>query len=316
MSDLLSPDQIAELVAAAQNGEAPVKDEPTSRRTRRVRDIDFSRPAKLSPVEQRRFERAHGTFCRTASLRLSTELRTQIELEVINAAQLTWTTALRDLPQPSLLGVLVTSPGDHRIGMSVEQSLLYRMLELMIGGGESETLIDRPPSEIELALARRIFSSLVGALSIVWQDLLGLSLTLVELESQNATVELVPPSEPTLVLTIETRDEQVSSTISLLVPYSSIATASEQLRGKSAEEQAHDREAAEKMRSAVGKVGIEVRAELGATELTVAEVLALAPGDLIRLGPTGNERILLGDKRLRRIKPGRSGKRRAVQIVE
>jgi flagellar motor switch protein FliM len=316
MSDLLSPEQIAELVAAAKSGEIPTRDDSSNRRARRVRDIDFSRPTKLSPVEQRRFERAHATFCRTVSLRLSTELRTQVELEVINAAQLTWTTALRDLPQPSVLGVLATSPGDHRIGMSLEQGLLYRVIELMIGGGDRETLVDRPPTEIELALARRVFGSLVSALSIVWQDLLGLDLTLVELESQNATVELVPPSEPTLVLTIETRDEQVSSTISLLVPYSSIATASERLRGRLAEEHALDSGAAAAMKSAIGKVGVELRAELGATELTIAQVLALSAGDLIRLGPSGSERIVLGGKGLRRVKPGKSGKRRAVQVVE
>lgn len=316
MSDLLSPDQIAELVAAAKSGEMPTKEAAQARRPRRVRTIDFSRPTKLSPVEQRRFERAHATFCRTASLRLSTELRSQIELEVINSAQLTWTTALRDVPQPSILGVLSTAPGEHRVGLCIEQSLIYRMIELMIGGGDRDTPINRSPTEIELALARRIFNSLVAPLSLVWQEMLGLSLNFVELESQNASVELVPPSEPTLVLTIETRDETASSTISLLVPYPSIATASDRLRGKSLEEQNLDRVSAIAMRSAIGAVGVELRAELGATELTIGELLALAPGDILRLGTTGSEGVFLGDRRLKRIRPGRSGKRRAAQIVD
>jgi flagellar motor switch protein FliM len=318
MSDLLSPDQIAELVAAAKSGDAPpAHDAPPSRRPRRVRDIDFSRPTKLSPVEQRRFERSHATFCRTASLRLSTELRSQIELEVINSAQLTWSTALRDVPQPSILAALATVPGEGKVGLCLEQSLVFRMIELMIGGsGDHDTPLDRSATEIELALARRIFQSLVASLSIVWQDMLGLSLSLVELESQNASVELVPPSEPTLVLTVETRDETASSTISLLVPYASIAAASERLRGKSTEEQALDRDAAVAMRSAIGAVGVELRAELGATELTIGEVLALGEGDIVRLGAAGSAGVFLGDTRLRSIRPGRSGKHRAVQIVE
>jgi flagellar motor switch protein FliM len=316
MNDILSPDQIAELVAAAKSGEVPVRDHSQTRRPRRVRDIDFSRPTKLSPPDQKRFERAHASFCRSASLRLSTELRWQFELEVINSAQLTWASALRDVPQPSIVGLLGVGDGEHQIALFLEQSLILQMIELLIGGGDIEATINRPLTEIELALARRVYSSLGATLSIVWQDLLGLPLHLGNIESQTASDELVSPSEPTLVLTIEARDERGSSTISLLVPYSSIASASDRLSGRAADDVPVDKAASDAIRQVIGNVTVEVRAELGATELTIAELLALGTGDLVRLGPIGHEAVLLGDKRLNRIRPGRSGKRRAVQVLD
>ena len=321
MSDVLSPDQIAELVAAAKDGDVAVKQSVRAHRPRRVREIDFSRPTKLGPDEERRFERAHETFCRSASMRLSAELRSPIELEIINVAQLTWAAALGDVPQPSVFGVVLSAPLETSILICVEQSLVFRMIERLIGGGYTETPVSRSLTEIELALARGMFGSLLATLSVVWHELLGLSLSLVELESQIANVELAPPSEPTLVLTIETRDESTSSTISLLVPYRSIVSVSERLSGKFSEigeALPPDEEMIQVVRTAIGSVDVELRVEVGAIELTIGEVLALGEGDVVRLDAAVSTGAYLcaGDERLHRARPGRSGSRRAVQIVE
>ena len=70
MNDVLSNDEVAALVEAAKQGQTDA--EPThKRRARRVRDIDFSRPSKFAQDQQRRLERAHESFARTAGQRLS-----------------------------------------------------------------------------------------------------------------------------------------------------------------------------------------------------------------------------------------------------
>jgi flagellar motor switch protein FliM len=334
MSDVLTPEQIAEFAAA---GEALTASGGHGRRPRRIRDIDFSRPTKLSPAEQTRFEGAHAAFCRAMSVRLSTELRSSIELEVVGSAQLTWAAALRDVPQPSILAVAASGAPKRRrrddddpapaaqltpetsILISIEQNLVFRMIERLIGGAHSDTEIDRGLTEIEAGLARRIFSSLLATLSVAWQELLGVNLRLVDLESQNVSVELAAPSDPTLVLTIEARDRGGSATISLLVPYASIAATSRRLSGKAPEsEEARepDHKAAEAMKTAIGGVDVELRAEVGAVSLTIGEVLALGVGDILRLGPAGSEGVFIGETRLNRARPGRSGGRRAVQIAD
>lgn len=325
MTGVLSPDQIAVLVAAAKDGDMPATEPARARRSRRVREIDFSRPAKLGPDEQRRFERAHESFCRAASTRLSNDLRSTIEFEIINFAQLTWTRALRDVPQPAIFGVGAADPLGTSIAIGLEQSLVFRMIERLMGGGDRESSIDRSPTEIELALARRIFGSLFSTLSVVWDELLGLTLALVNieaqsaLESQSATAELVQPSEPTLVLTLESRDQVGSSTVSILVPYSSIEAASKRLSRMYANDEIRPPEGdIEAVRTTIGTVEIELRAEVGATELTIAEVQALAEGDVIRLGVEESAGVFLyaGENRLTHARPGRSGGHRAVQVIE
>src|SRR5665213_3690177 len=115
MNDVLSAEAIAEMFAAAKDGKAPEDAAPRTRRSRSIRTIDFARPMKLSLLEQRRFEQAHANFCNEVSGRLTTDMRSPIEIEVINSAQLTWGTALANVPQPSVLGVAACAPSEAKI---------------------------------------------------------------------------------------------------------------------------------------------------------------------------------------------------------
>ena len=63
-----------------------------------MRTVDFTRPTKFTTDQERRIKRALDTFCRTASTRLSAELRMPLELEVINVSQLTWGNAHAQVP--------------------------------------------------------------------------------------------------------------------------------------------------------------------------------------------------------------------------
>ena len=89
---VLSADAIAALVDAAREGRLP-EETPTPQRRRRMRAVDFTRPTKFTSDQERRLKRSLEAFCRTASTRLSAELRVPLELEVINSSQLTWANA-------------------------------------------------------------------------------------------------------------------------------------------------------------------------------------------------------------------------------
>jgi flagellar motor switch protein FliM len=99
MSQSLTPEQIAALVEAAKQGDLQ-DDAPAAaqRRAPRLRTMNFARPTKFTSDQERRLSRSLESFCRTASTRLSAELRVPIELEVIASTQLTWSTAQSQLP--------------------------------------------------------------------------------------------------------------------------------------------------------------------------------------------------------------------------
>jgi flagellar motor switch protein FliM len=317
--DVLSNDQVAALVEAAKQGQAPARDGgQRQRRTRRVREIDFSRPSKFAQDQQRRLERAHEAFCRTAATQLGAELLTEIEMEVLGVDQLTWSTAIAQVPQPSINAIVGANPLGTQVLMCAELSLVLRLVERLLGGVGSGKTRPRELTEIEMAIVRRVFITLLEQLTVTWDELVGVSFDLLELESQITTIHLAPPSEPTLVLTMEVKIDKTSSTIALVCPYRAIESVLPSLSGSQYGEASVDPGAAEAVRRGLAGVDVEVRAEVASRNLSLDELLTLQPGDVLRFGVPAAEGVKLfaGHVPAHRALPGRNGNRRAVQIVE
>jgi flagellar motor switch protein FliM len=315
---VLSSDAIAALVDAAREGRLP--EEPaTPQRRRRMRAVDFTRPTKFTSDQERRLKRGLEAFCRTASTRLSAELRVPLELEVINVNQLTWANAHAQVPSRSITALLEARPIGTRMMLSAESGLVLSSIELLLGGTEVTELRERRLTDIDWALARHFFERLLAQLSVIWSDIADLELALQGLEQHLETAQMVPVSEPTLTLTMEARLNGVSSTLALLLPWRAIAPVADRLAARD-DTVSHGRgeHEVDSVRRAVGRVDMAVRAEVAAVELPIEQVLALRAGDVLRLNaPADGGVTLYADKvPVHRTKPGRSGGRRAVQVVE
>jgi flagellar motor switch protein FliM len=314
---VLSADAIAALVDAAREGRLP-EEAPAPQRRRRMRAVDFTRPTKFTSDQERRIKRGLEAFTRTASTRLSAELRVPLELELINVIQLTWGNAHAQVPSGSITAVVEAQPTGTRMMLTAESSLVLGAIELLLGGNEIADVRDRRLTDIDWALARHFYDRLLAQLSIIWTDLAGLELAVGQLETHLETAQMVPVSEPTLALTIEARMNGVSSTLALLLPWSAIAPVAERFGSRDEASATRGDGEAESVRRAVGRVDMTVRAEVASVELPIEQVLALRPGDVLKLdAPADGGVTLFADKvPVQRGKPGRSGSRRAVQVVE
>jgi flagellar motor switch protein FliM len=316
----LSPDAIAALVEAAKEGRLPEDAGADRSRQRRMRTVDFTRPTKFTSDQERRIRRALETFCRTASTRLSAELRMPLELEVINVSQLTWGNAHAQVPSRSVSCLIDVPDVPTRMLLSAELNLVLSAIELLLGGAgarDSARQRDRRLTDIDWALARHFLDRLVAQLSIVWQDITDVELGVAGLDMHLETAQTAPVSEPTLALTIEARMDRDSSTLALLLPFSAIAPVAHRFSSREDASSEDERQAAA-VREAVGRVEMTVRAEVAAVDLPIEQVLALQPGHVLRLGARADDGVMLYADAvpMHRALPGRSGGRRAVQVTD
>lgn len=314
---VLSADAVAALVDAAKEGRLP-EEARTPGRKRRMRAVDFSRPTKFTADQERRLKRAMEAFCRTAGTRLSAELRVPLELELLNTTQLTWGNAHAQVPAGSTAVIAVVQPIGTRVLLTSEQSLVLGAIELLLGGDSTEHVRERRLTDIDTALARHFHAQILAQLSVIWQDMAGVELQVEHLDAHLETAQLMPVSEPTLAITLEARLEGGSSTMALLIPWSSLTPMAGAFGGHEDSDAVRGEDEARSVRRAVGRVDITVRAEVASREMPIEEVLALAPGDVLRLDAPADAGItLFADKvPVHRAKPGRSGSRRAAQVIE
>lgn len=321
MNDFLDPSQIEALFARASEGNLPMETPPAGakggRRTRWLRTVDFTRPTKFSTDQERRLRRLLDGFCATSSQRVLGEHRLPLELEVIDVQQLTWANAFKLLPESSVFGTLDTAPHEGRMLLSAELPLMVTAVEGLLGGDASTGVKDRPLTDIDLILVRRLMRTLVESLSGIWFDLAELTVSLAEVDSLAERVQVAAGSEPTLMLTMEGRLHKGSGTMALLVPYAAIAPAAAAFSQRDEDSSHRDPESARAVRAGLERVDVTVRAEVADTHLTLEEILALAPGDLIRLDvPADHPVTLCADRTpVLEARGGRWGTRRAVQIT-
>jgi flagellar motor switch protein FliM len=312
---VLSPDAIAALVDAARDGRLP-EEAPTPQRRRRMRAVDFTRPTKFTADQERRLRRTLEAFCRTASTRISAELRVPLELELLTSTQLTWANAHTQVPSNSLAAIFEAQPIDTRMLLVAESSLVLGAIELLLGGSVNGGLKDRRLTDIDLALGKHFFERLLAQLTMIWTDVAGLQLKLDSVDTHMETAQMVSVSEPTLSLMMEARLQGTSATLALLIPWSAIAPVADNFAAREETKGSQNDADRSSVRRAVGNVEMTLRAEVASVDMPIEAVLGLREGDLLRLNaPASGGVTLFADKVPVKLgKPGRSGSRRAVQV--
>jgi flagellar motor switch protein FliM len=318
MSGFLDSNEIDKLFARAGEGNlrGETQQQP-GRRARWLRTVDFTRPTKFSTDQERRIRRALDTFTERATTRLTAEHRTQIELEVIDVVQYTWTNAVAQVPDGSVLVTMDTAPHEGGMLLTAELPVVLVALERMLGGNPETASKDRELTDIDLMVVHRLFATIVEALSSVWFDIAEMTLQISDVETQIESVQVAAGAEPTLSLTMEARLEGLSSTMSLLVPYATIAPVATAFSRHDEESPQRDSRTAAAVTHGLSLVDVTLRAEVADTTLSLEQVLALQPGDIVRLDADADAELTIFADRtpVHRARGGRSGTRRAVQVV-
>jgi flagellar motor switch protein FliM len=306
------------LDGAALGADAPFGARPEAGpRQARVQEIDFRRPTKFPRDLVRRLEHAHESFCRTASSALSAELRASFELAVAGSEQLPYGAAMADTDQDSLLAVLNVKPLDTEVAMLIEMPLALRLVDRLLGGGgKPRDVVSDSLTDLEVVIVKRAVQSLVEPLSATWLDLADVSFGIGSMQTSPMTFQLVPPSEPVLMLHLETRLDGLVSPIVLCMPYRSVEPIVGKLEHRHYEGTGTDPAAAGKVKAAISGVDVELRVEAGAVELKVSEVLGLEVGHVVRLRRPAEKGVVVyaGDVPTYVAAPGRNGNARAVQV--
>lgn len=312
----LSDDAVNALVDAARDGEdaPPPPAQPTGarRRPRAIRVVDFRRTVKFKAEHQERIKRAVETFGRVAATRLTSELREAAELELVDAEQSMWSRLHADLPPGSICATIAAGPSVPPMVLIVEQKFVLEAVDRLLGSDGRAEVIERPLTEVDKLIARRLFLTLAHGLASAWKEMCGEDLELQRLMTYEHVGDVAAVEEPTLKLNLEARLDGMSTSVALLIPYNAIGALLARMRNAPPP----DPSSGEALAASLGGIGIELRAELGSVELSAEDVLALAPGDVVTLDtPAAGGVVLYADQvPVATARPGRNGRRRAVQV--
>ncbi|NOX58384.1 MAG: flagellar motor switch protein FliM [Planctomycetes bacterium] len=329
MADVLDQNEVDALLAAVDSSPPGKKSTNTASPSapRRVEvpqkeahTYDFKRPERVSKDQMRSLESLHESFARNLGASLSSFLRTIVEVRVSTIEQLTYSEFIHSLPNPTNFNLLSCEPLEGQMCLEISPLIIYPIIDRLLGGSSNEMFIpQRPLTSIELRLIQKMTDRALTELSEVWSDLVKVEFKLSETESNPHLVQIVAPNEVVVVIGFELRMGPRAGTMSLCIPFNVIEPAMSKLatqgwlsyrRNTSTESQTGA------ILSRIDSARIELRAHLADTTITVEELLALQPGDIIQTTKPSDEELLIQveGKNKFAAQVGRNRLNRAVKI--
>ena len=110
MTEVLSQDEIDQLLTAISAGDTDTEDFRPTTDTRKIKIYDFKRPDKFSKEQIRTVSIMHETFARLTTTALSAQLRSMAHVHVASVDQLTYEEFIRSIPTPTTLAVINMDP--------------------------------------------------------------------------------------------------------------------------------------------------------------------------------------------------------------
>jgi len=317
MSDVLSQEEINQLIEALMKGE--LKEEDLLREEeKKVKPYDFKRPSKFSKEQLRTFQMIHENFGRSLSTYLSGRLRTFIDVE-ISIDQLTYEEFIRSVMIPSFIVIFTGDVFEGSAIFEMRLDLFYTILDIIMGG-PGDNPPNRTPTDIETSIMRREVTNILTLLAQAWSDFQYFIPSIENIETNPQFVQIVPPNEIVLLVTASVSWGEFTSFINVCWPFSLLEPFLEKLSNRfwmMGRKPERIEERVEELKVASQSVPLTVQAVIGEAWLTLREVLNLQEGDVIRLNTHYKDEIRIdveGKPKFRGI-PGKYKGKYAVKIT-
>src|SRR5260370_39845089 len=126
---------------------------------------DFRRPDRIAKDQLRSIHLLHDNFARNLAYSLSGYLRAYVIVNLVSVEQLSFAEFTQCLPSPTVLVSLGMKPFDGNAVMELNPSLVFPLLEMLLGGTGKAPALARAPTKIEQSILAPLFRTILHALS-------------------------------------------------------------------------------------------------------------------------------------------------------
>jgi len=320
MTEVLSQDEIDQLLTAICAGNDEPEDHRPARDSRKIKIYDFRRPDKFSKEQIRTISIMHETFARLTTTTLSTQLRSMVHVHVASVDQLTYEEFIRSIPTPTTLAIINLDPLRGNAILEIDPAITFSIIDRICGGRGEGNKCQHEMTDIEQSLMEGIIIRLLADVREAWTTVIDLRPRLGQIDTNPQFAQIVPPTEMVVLVTLETKVGDVEGLMNICIPYIAI----ESIMGKlSATYWYHGNRAGRDENTVVDiinhidEMSTTIVAEVGRVDVPVRDILAIKPGDVFKLPVKQNSDLLVRVEGRPKFacRPGISGANKAMQIV-
>ena len=284
MADILTPEEIQALLGALEKGDLlpPLEDKEMFGRF--IKEYDFKRPDKFSKDQLRVLQMIIEGFARSWGTYLSAKMRSLVQIEIDKIGQLTYEEYLRGLSHPWVIIVYSAGPLEGNALFEFSPTLTFTILDKLLGGiGKSYDTV-RELTEIEEAIFSSVVNDGLRYFRQSLKDVIKVNTRIESIESNPQFVQIVPPAEIVLSVTLEMKIDDKSGLLGFCFPFMLLEPIANELKTKSYfSSQREPDKYKPQITAHLNSVKLPVSGKLGSVKLHVRDILDLEIGDIIKL---------------------------------
>ena len=323
MNEVLSQDEIDQLLNAISSGDTDTDEFKPVNSTRKIKIYDFKRPSKFSKEQLRTVSNMHETFARLTTTSLSAQLRSLVHVHVASVDELTYEEFIRSIPTPTTLAIINMDPLKGSAVLEIDPAITFCMIDRLFGGrGATSSNKNRDLTDIEQEVMEGVIVRILANMREAWTQVIDLRPRLQQIETNPQFAQIVPPTEMVILVTLEIKIGEESGMMNICIPYITIEPIVSKLSSQfwfSSVRRSSTTQYLGTLKEKLADVEMELVADIGSINVPIRDVLNLRCGDVIRLNTirVGEPLVLsVGSKKKFHCQPGVVGKKMAVQIID
>ncbi|RLD15310.1 flagellar motor switch protein FliM [candidate division KSB1 bacterium] len=283
MAKILSQEEIDALLSSVS--ESTVTNTEQAQK-QKVTVYDFKHPNLISKEQMRLLEAIHENLCRNFSVFLSAQLRMIVEMNLLAIDQIMYSEFVMSIAPPSCLYVCnVDTPASHFV-LELSPQLAIFVVERLFGGPGSPVTNIRPISVIEQKVMTRVINKFLEELAKSWELVTQFKADIQRYESNPEFVQIVPSSEPVVVVSMEVKIHGHATLLNISYPYMWVSSiiSSPEVQEKILYGSTEATENEQKIiQESLMQTPTVINVRLGKSRISIKDFLDLQVGDVIQL---------------------------------
>ena len=339
MGDILSQEEVDALLAAVSSGgddlagfggmataphqemtSASSSEPEDDERERSLSLYDFRRPDRVSKDQMRTLQNLHEGYARLFSTTLTNFLRTFVEIELVSVDQLTFSEFVMSISNPSCIYIFKMEPLEGNAIVEINPTLVFFIIDRLFGGQGRPHDQSRELTQIEQSVIHRIVERGLQDLRDVWEHVGVFSPKIEAYETNPQFVQIAPPGETVILISLEVRMQNASGLMSLCFPYMLLDSVITNLTGESwmSAQSTVTAETKSLIEHELKALNLPLAAVIGNTKLKIRDLLQLQKGDILCLDKHKDSdfAVQIGGKTKMLGKSGIIGRKKAVRITQ
>src|SRR3954452_4517375 len=256
----------------------------------------------------------------TTSLRNFTSDNVEVSLDRITSVR--FGDYLNSIPLPAILTVFKAEEWDNFGLFTVDSSLIYSIIDVLLGGRRGQTAIrieGRPYTTIETSLVKRMVEVVLADAEVAFRPLSPVKFNIDRLETNPRFAAITRPANAAILVRLRIDMEDRGGTIELLLPYATIEPIRDVLLQMfMGEKFGRDPVWEGHLATEIGQASIAVEAVLYEAEMPLKQLMSLDVGTTLplELKPDAFVTVRCGDVTLTEGRMGRVGDKVAGRVVK